>query len=144
MRLKAGQKATPCVGRRLSPILLLVGVGFASPAKADPTCAAPAQTLSRVELFFGAAGGVTPRAFANFLAREVTPRFPDGLSLFEGRGQWRDGTGRVSREPARLVLIYYRPDRDTDGKIEAIRAAYKRRFHQQSVLRAESSACVAF
>jgi hypothetical protein len=137
-------RATRRGGRRSRTIFLLVFVGFASLAKADPSCVAPAQSMARVELFFGAGGGVTLRAFAQFLAREVTPRFPDGLSLFEGRGQWRDATGRITREPSRLALIYYRPDRDTDGKIEAIRAAYKRRFHQQSVLRADSSACVAF
>ncbi len=131
-------------GQRSRALLLLVFVGFASPAKADPSCVAPAQSMARVELFFGAGGGVTPRAFAQFLAREVTPRFPEGLSLFEGRGQWRDASGRITREPSRLALIYYRPGTDTDGRIEAIRAAYKRRFHQQSVLRADSSACVAF
>jgi hypothetical protein len=32
----------------------------------------------------------------------------------------------------------------SDDKIEAIRSAYKKRFHQKSVLRADSTACVAF
>ncbi len=111
---------------------------------ADPSCAAPAQTMARVELFFGSGRGVTPRAFAAFLAHEVTPRFPDGLSLFEGYGQWRDGAARISRERSRLLLIYYRLDAASSDKIEAIRLAYKKRFRQKSVLRADSSACVAF
>jgi Protein of unknown function (DUF3574) len=111
---------------------------------ADPPCVVPAQIMARVELFFGSGSGVTPRTFAAFLAREVTPRFPDGLSLFEGYGQWRDGAARISRERSRLLLIYYRFDAASSDKIEAIRLAYKKRFRQKSVLRADSSACVAF
>ena len=70
--------------------------------------------MARVELFFGGSAATTPRAFADFLARQVTPRFPDGLSLFEGYGQWRDSQGHSSREQTRLMLIYYRPDKDAD------------------------------
>jgi hypothetical protein len=116
----------------------------AASLQGDPPCIVPAQIMARVELFFGSGGGVTPRTFAAFLAREVTPRFPDGLSLFEGYGQWRDGAARISRERSRLLLIYYRFDAASSDKIEAIRLAYKKRFRQKSVLRADSSACVAF
>ena len=125
----------------------VLGVGLASPARAETGCAPAAERMARVELFFGA--GALPqqtmsRAFARFVAREVTPRFPDGLSLFAGYGQWRDSAGHIIREPTRLLLVYYRPDAAANGKIEAIRAAYKRRFRQQSVLRADTSACVSF
>jgi len=116
---------------------------LAQPAIADPACTAPAEKMARVELFFATAS-VTPRSFASFLAREVTPRFPDGLSLFQVYGQWRDAARHIHREPSRLLLIYYRSDAATNDKIEAIRAAYKKRFHQQSVLRADDSACVSF
>jgi hypothetical protein len=103
--------------------------------------------MARLELVLGArapSGVVGPRAWAKFLAREITPRFPDGLSVFEGYGQWRSGSGGVGREPSRLVLIWYAPDALSESKIEAIRAAYKRRFRQDSVLRADSASCVSF
>jgi hypothetical protein len=129
--------------KALSAVLLLAFTGFASEARAEAVCAAPAEMMARVELFFGS-GSATPGAFAHFLAHEVTPRFPDGLSLFEGYGQWRDGARHISREHSRLILIYYHRNADADARIEAIRAAYKQHFHQQSVLRADSSACVAF
>jgi uncharacterized protein DUF3574 len=99
--------------------------------------------MARVDLFFGGSK-VTPRAFGQFLAREVTPRFPEGLSLFDGYGQWRDAAKRISHERSRLLVIYYQPDAVSDDKIEAIRSAYEKRFHQKSVLRADSTACVAF
>ena len=125
-------------------VLLLTTQSFAMPARAETPCAAPATMMDRVELYFGVSRGATQRAFAHFLAREVTPRFPDGLSLFRGYGQWRDSGGHISAESAQLLVIFYRPDPKANDKIEAIRAAYKKRFHQQSVLRADSQACVSF
>lgn len=100
--------------------------------------------MVRLELVFGLGHGVTERNFMRFLAREVTPRFPDGLSLFEGYGQWRNSHGRLVKEPSRLLLIWHAADAGSDAKVEAIRTAYKRRFHQESVLRAESLSCVSF
>jgi Protein of unknown function (DUF3574) len=123
---------------------LLLSLGCAGASRAEPICSAPTTAMARVELYFGAGGGVTPHAFAQFLAREVTPRFPDGLSLFQGYGQWRDKNGRVGAESSRLLVIYYRPDPTAADRIDAIRAAYKKRFRQQSVLRADSAACVSF
>ncbi len=75
---------------------------------------------------------------------EVTPRFPDGFSVFEGRGQWRDKQGKIGKESSRLLLIWHTPDAGTDAKIEAIRKAFKERFHQESVLRADEASCVSF
>ena len=79
--------------------------------------------MARLELVFGLGHRVTSRAFMIFLAREVTPRFPDGLSLFSGYGQWRNGKGQMLKEASRLLLIWYVPDAQTNGKIEAIRKA---------------------
>jgi hypothetical protein len=103
--------------------------------------------MARLELLFGAnwrGGKVTERAWMAFLKREVTPRFPEGSSVFSGYGQWRNSNGAVIREPSRMLLIWYIADAETNAKIEAIRSAYKLRFHQQSVMRVDSSSCVSF
>jgi hypothetical protein len=103
--------------------------------------------MSRLELVLGASkphGIVGPRAWARFLATEVTPRFPEGLTFLEGYGQWRGGSRRITRERSRVLLIWYRPDAESEAKIEAIRAAYKRRFGQTSVMRADGASCVSF
>ncbi len=103
--------------------------------------------MQKVELIFGLGGKtgtISARAWDRFIAREVTPRFPDGLSVFEGYGQWRDRHGAISRERSKLLLIWYVPDAASEAKIEAIRDAYKRRFHQESVLRADEISCVSF
>lgn len=100
--------------------------------------------MARLELVFGLGTTVSEHAFRAFLAKEVTPRFPDGLSLFAGYGQWRDSRGAIDKEASRLLLIWYVPNSTSDAKIEAIRQAYKTRFHQQSVLRADGQSCVSF
>lgn len=100
--------------------------------------------MVRLELVFGLGHQVSETSFMDFLKAEVTPRFPDGLSLFTAYGQWRNGKGRLVRERARLLLIWHAANAESEAKIEAIRAAYKKRFRQESVLRAESQSCVSF
>jgi hypothetical protein len=127
-------------------LLPRAGVAEAEPAF-TPTCRVGAKPMARLELLLGARtpdGSVGPRAWARFLATEVTTRFPDGVTVFDGHGQWRSGSRRVTRERSRLLLIWYLPDASSEARIEAIRAAYKKRFRQESVLRADSASCVAF
>jgi hypothetical protein len=110
-------------------------------------CTASAKRMARLELIFGLAsekGPVTQKAWTTFLVREVTPRFPDGFSVFDGQGQWRNRNGAISKEASRLLLIWYQPDATSEARIEAIRTAYKQRFHQESVVRADEVSCVSF
>ncbi len=93
-------------------------------------------------MYFGA-GHVDPRAWSHFLARIVTPRFPEGLTVLEGDGQWRGPRG-LRTERSRVLIIYYKPTTESEAAIEAIREAYKRHFSQTSVLRSDSVACVSF
>jgi hypothetical protein len=105
----------------------------------------------RTELYFGLskpaeAGGTTisEEEFQQFLESEVTPRFPDGYTILPAQGFWRSPAGPTTRESSR-VLVLYRPPGDTPNRqIEAIRAAYKSRFHQESVLRIETRAKGSF
>src|SRR5262245_39608610 len=55
----------------------------------------------RTELYFGmnkpGGGEVTDEEWSNFLSEEVTPKFPDGFTVVEGYGQWRDKEGKIVR-----------------------------------------------
>lgn len=117
-------------------------------ANATPACKDPASPMARLELLFGAdrAGGtpVGEAEWSLFLDSEVTPRFPDGLTVLDGAGQWRDGSGAILRERSRVLVIWYRPTARSEADIEAIRSAYKQRFAQESVLRADGVSCVSF
>ncbi|WP_405800076.1 DUF3574 domain-containing protein [Streptomyces sp. NBC_01506] len=93
-------------------------------------------------LFFGTErpdGGadVTDRQFMAFIDRYVTPDFPSGLTIQEGRGQWRDSNGVIERERSyELILLYPASEATTrDARIERIRKAYERAHAQDSVAR---------
>jgi hypothetical protein len=110
---------------------------------ADPACNPPAKAMARTELLFGAAR-VSDVQWKHFLAREVTPRFPDGLTALNGYGQWQAPNGTIVKERSRILLLWRSEDAAANAKVEAIRAAYKRQFHQQSVMRVDSENCVSF
>lgn len=111
-------------------------------------CASPARLMARVELLFGTtlADGqpLADAEWLKFVDEEVTPRFPEGLTELAGRGQWRRPDGVISREPSRVLLLWYSPARDRGADIEAIRAAYKSRYKQLSVMRVDGVDCVSF
>jgi Protein of unknown function (DUF3574) len=112
-------------------------------AQAAPSCAPPAQQMARTELLFGA-GVVSAAQWKMFLVREVTPRFPDGLTAIDGTGQWKRPDGRITAERSHILLLWHAPGADSDRKIDAIRAVYKKQFHQLSVMRVDGEGCVSF
>jgi hypothetical protein len=111
-------------------------------------CRPGAMALARLELLFGMGkkdgSEVSDAEWRAFLDIEVSPRFPDGLMVLTGDGQWRSSVGGRAKEKARIVEIWYRPATDSDGKIEAIRSAYKGRYGQESVMRVDGVSCVSF
>ncbi len=80
------------------------------------------------------AGPVDETQWQAFLAEIVTPRFPDGLSVYRAQGQWRGASGRVEREDSRAVEILHGDDAEGRKRIAEISAEYKRRFRQEAVL----------
>ncbi|HTO41049.1 MAG TPA: DUF3574 domain-containing protein [Rhizomicrobium sp.] len=111
-------------------------------------CTAPSNPMQRVELFFGAAtndGTPIPQpAWQAFLDREVTPRFPAGLTAYDAYGQWQGPDGTIEKSPARVLVIWYDKSKDGSARIDAVREAYKIRFQQLSVMRVDSADCVSF
>jgi hypothetical protein len=117
--------------------------------RAEPSGVAP---FFRTELYFGSnkpdGSAVTPEEFQRFVDNEITPRFPDGLTLLTGLGQFRGSSGVIQKERSMLLILLYPVDtaRRSGEKIEQIRTAYERAFQQESVLRADEPLpeCVSF
>ena len=112
-------------------------------------CPPGLKAAATAELFFGRGiadrDGVSETDWARFVDEEVTPRFPDGLTVLDARGQWRaPGSASVVRERSKVLVIVLGGAKDDDAKLDAIRDAYKRRFHQQSVLLVRHIDCVGF
>ena len=87
---------------------------------------------------------VSDSAWRVFLAAEITPRFPDGLTVLDAAGQWRDGSGAIMRERTKLVIILARQGKAGMQKTVEIVEAYKRTFGQEAVLLTVAAACVSF
>ena len=98
-------------------------------------------------MFFGLhrpAGIVSEPEWEIFLADVVTPRFPDGLTVFRSHGQWRGAGGRLEREPSRVVEIIHDDSAEARDRIHEIVTIYKTRYRQESVLVARVHAEVCF
>jgi uncharacterized protein DUF3574 len=117
-------------------------------ASLPQACLPPARPMISAELFFGRGVGgrtVSEQEFAAFLATEVTPRFADGLTVVDARGQWRNrDRGAILHESSKLVKIIFADDGGKRAAIDAIAASYKLKFHQQSVLILLQGTCATF
>jgi Protein of unknown function (DUF3574) len=132
----------------LAAILLLPLLG--NSASAQPaTCSVPLKPQQVAELLLGRKIGdrlgVSETQFLNFLDREITPRFPDGLTVYDARGQYRDSErNRIVREPSKVVMIVLPGNPEDMARLNEIADAYKKRFRQQSVGIVLRQACVSF
>ena len=117
--------------------------GTAQGKAVSPAAMTAADKYVRTELYFGLSRKngpeITDEDFRLFIDEYVTPRFPQGLTFVEARGQWREEDASLTRERTKiLILLYLKKDRRSAGaKIEEIRTEYKRRFAQNSVMRVD-------
>jgi len=129
-------------------VALILAPRFQGGIEHTQGCGDGGTRLRRVELVFGLSRkereDVSEAEWSDFLSREVTPRFPDGLTVLAANGQWRNVAGVIVKEPARLLLVWAAAAPDLDQRIEQIRTAWKREHQQESVLRADSADCVSF
>jgi Protein of unknown function (DUF3574) len=100
------------------------------------------EKFARTELFFGTAkpvGVVSEGEFADFLEDEITPRFPEGLTVVSALGQFLGSSGAVIQENSKVVILLYPASlrKINNEKIEEIRNLYKATFQQEAVLRAD-------
>ncbi len=132
---------------------LFISLAFAVIAAAcsisgPPPCPEGTDQFVQYELFMGRSDGsdevVDDAAWDAFLKDTVTPRFPDGLTVLDALGQWRDSEGLVQKERSKLLTIIVPPHPDNSHSISEISEVYKRRFGQESVLQVVSNTCVSF
>jgi|TARA_B100000614_G_scaffold254189_3_gene269201 hypothetical protein len=114
--------------------LFLVAPSFAEPPEAVET-----------NLYFGlaleAGGEVSELEWSAFLMEEVTPRFPDGFTVVDAYGQWRDPSladAPVIREKTKLLIVVHPGTAETDEAITEIKSLYKSRFDQKSVFHTDA------
>jgi hypothetical protein len=140
--------------------VVAVAVWMAAPVEAQKTTATlkgdaahPAHAVRWVDtrLYFGLgpaddpAKGVSEAAWREFLDKEVTLRFPAGLSVVDVYGQWQ---GKEEKAPERIrskmLIIDYPATAENAAKIQAIRVAWKAKTGDQSVMKVTEPADVSF
>ncbi|MFG3281097.1 DUF3574 domain-containing protein [Streptomyces sp. NPDC048111] len=154
--------STPAAAALVAVALLLTTGGPVSEvtstrpvAPVAQTQAAPAATTGSAyratHLYFGTGRHngeppITDEQFMKFVADVITPRFPSGLTIQQGRGQWRDRTGSINREISYELTVLY-PEREArthDPEIEYIRRLYCSMYGLESVGRADVKAQADF
>ena len=138
--------------RRLLPTIISMAVVTTAIGHAESpvlACSGKQRARQVAELLFGrnigGRLGVSEQAWTRFVRRELTPRFPDGFTVIDAAGQWRDpASDRIVREPSKRVEIVLSGQTDDTTRLEAVAQAYKNAFRQRSVGIIVRPACVSF
>jgi len=110
-------------------------------------CSEGQSRMTTEHLYFGTAmseGEVSPEDWRDFLSDTVTPRFPQGLSVWQASGQWKSKAGPIIHEDSYVLDIVHEGNPSAEQAIVDIMNVYKTRFQQEAVLRVKGSACVSF
>lgn len=149
--------------------ILLATSGCASVTATPPPPPVPTATLQgdvarpadaggwvRSELYFGVgqeqgasvreqADTISEAQWRAFLDREVTPRFPDGLTVLDAYGQWLfRGDAAPNRLRTKVLVVLHEDTPARRADIEAIRLAWKQATRHQSVLWSRQPVDVSF
>jgi hypothetical protein len=105
-------------------------------------CPAGQAEVRTAQLFLGSKTmPVSEVEVRRFVDREITPRFPDGVTIVDGGGQWTGDENRLIREASKVVLIVLPPK--SGPQVEAVRRAYRTQFKQSAVVVAPPASCAA-
>ena len=130
----------------------LIGAACSSSDAAGPidatVCPEGTQRVVEYRLFMGRNSGgeevVDDPTWDVFVRDIVTPKFPAGLTVLDGHGQWQDASGVVERERSKVLVILAQDDGETPGKVAEVAQAYKGLFDQYAVLVTSEWTCASF
>ena len=134
----------------LFALIALATVSCTQPKSSTAVCPEGWDQVTEYQLYFGrsdATGNpmaVSDEAWTEFLADTITPRFPDGLTVTDGAGQWRGESGEIFREQSKVLTLLVWPDDTALQRLNEIADEYERRFNQESVLLTSAQTCASF
>ena len=119
------------------PALLLAGACL--PTARRETLSASLGPAHLERLYFGRniadTAVVSDSAWGTFVRDVLTPRFPEGATVWDASGQWRAPNGALVREPSYVVELLHPATPESEARVQGVIDAYKTRFAQQAVLR---------
>jgi hypothetical protein len=128
---------------------VLTGAAFQAAATAQrdiAECGVATAAQLRTTLYFGMTrptGAVSELEWQIFLRDEVTRRFPDGLTVWEAQGQWRNAKGAIDQERSKVLLLVHSDSAAARGAVHEVIDRYRKQFDQESVLWETARVCVA-
>lgn len=144
--------------RTLAPIVVLAVVlglsgtspthgGIAPNNQPQAGCGVLGTAHVRTTLYFGLShpkGTISENEWQEFLRTQVTPRFPNGFTVWEADGQWRKANGSIGKERAKVLLLVHEESEAVRTDLADIVENYKRTYQQQSVLWETAPVCASF
>lgn len=132
--------------------LLSAGLVAAACGSAERfACPDGLEPHTEFNLYFGQEQGdgteLSSEEWETFLAEVVTPSFPDGLTVYDARGQWLDTEAdRLYRESTKVLNILVPVDRTAEAKqsLDQIADTYVEEFDQQVVFKTSRESCAGF
>jgi hypothetical protein len=105
--------------------------------------------MVEAELFFGrdieGRGVVSEAQWSDFAATTLAAAFPDGFTVADGVGYWRDpASATEAREPAKIVLVASANSSALAARLGSVMSAYRAQFRQQAVGVVTREVCAAF
>jgi len=86
----------------------------------------------KTEVFLGMdkrnGGKVSEGDFGRFVADVVTKSFPKGLTLYEAYGQMQHASGKIEKQPTRVIVIVCEKSAANLAAVEQLVRAYRARF----------------
>ncbi|RFM29520.1 DUF3574 domain-containing protein [Deminuibacter soli] len=112
-------------------------------------CACTASHKStETNLYFGMdiahTGTVSDSAWQAFETKYILPVFPAGFTRLDANGVWRGDDHIQVTEHSRIIIALNKMSPQLSVSIDSIRAAYKRLFKQDAVMRVDKPAQVSF
>jgi len=146
--MKSGPVLALLVGALLTACQTAPKPGAKADAVVSETASAVASEVwVKSELYFGVAPweaeglglSAAEGSWRAFLDEEVTPRFPDGFTVLDGYGQWRERAGgEIYRSRSRVLVVVHPDTAAKRADIEALREAFRARTGAKSVLAVET------
>jgi hypothetical protein len=133
---------------RFAAVLILLTVSGCAPDRGSCLLGSQ-QPMMVVELFFGrdipGRAPLTDSEWSDFAASVLSKEFPQGFTVMDGDGEWRDpATQSITREQTKMLIVAAPNPPDLAARTSRIRDAYSRAYHQTSVGVLTYAACGAF
>jgi hypothetical protein len=134
---------------RFAAVLILLAVSGCASERESCLLVGSQRPMMIVELFFGrdipGREPLTDREWSDFAAAAIAKEFPDGFTVMDGEGEWRDPeTQTITHERTKILIVAAAKSPDLASRVSHVRDAYSRMYQQTSVGIVTYDACGKF